>query len=86
VRAILVAMQHDQVQIRRPTITATQARARLIALEAERTAALAEGLGDVDSYMAELEEDRVRWRHHYAMAAVTDIATVIGGLFGRPQG
>jgi hypothetical protein len=79
-------MQHDQVEIRRPTITAPQARARLIALEAERVAALAEGLGDVEAYMAELDEDRERWRRHYAMAAVTDIATVLGGLFGRPQG
>lgn len=79
-------MQENHVQIRRPTITAPQARARLIALEAERVAALAAGLADVDSYMRELDDDVERWRHHYAMAAVTDIATVVGGVFGRNQG
>jgi hypothetical protein len=67
-------------------VTAPEARARLVALEAERVAALEAGLGHVEPYMAALEEDRERWRHHYAMAVVTDIATVVGGLYGRQQG
>lgn len=65
---------------------AVDLRDRLSELYAERTLALGAGLGDVDSYMADLQEEIVQTRKLFVGAAVTEIATLHGELFGAHQG
>lgn len=61
-------------------------RDRLDELRAERALALLAGLGAVDSYMADLEEETAQTRECYLCAAVTEIATLRGELFGAQRG
>jgi len=55
-------------------------------LTAERALASIEGLDEDVDYMADLEEELATMRHAYAMAAVTEIATLRGSLSGHPAG
>lgn len=65
---------------------AVDLRDRLTELYTERTLALGAGLGAVPSYMTDLEEEIFQTRELYVGAAVTEIATLRGELFGAYQG
>lgn len=69
-----------------PPVTALAARTHVTDLEAERKLALAAGLGRIELYMDDLEEELVLWRAIYAIAAVTEIATLRAELFGPEIG
>jgi hypothetical protein len=66
--------------------TALEVRSQVTQLEAERALALKEGLGEVRAYMADLEKELESWRRLYVTAAVTEIATLRGELFGPQLG
>jgi hypothetical protein len=68
------------------SISALDVRRQLIQLEAERALALEAGLGKVDAYMADLAEELELRRSLYVAAAVTEMATLRGELFGRQVG
>ena len=68
------------------TVSAPELQERLQLLYIERALAEAEGLGSNRAYMADLEQDIARSRIAYAGAAVTEIATLRGELWGRRQG
>ena len=55
-------------------------------LTAERALASIERLDEDVDYMADLEDELATMRHAYAMAAVTEIATLRGSLSGRRAG
>jgi hypothetical protein len=67
-------------------MTALQARSHLSELEAERALARSNPLANVDLYMADLEEEIAAWRSVYVGAAVTEIASLRGELFGPQVG
>jgi hypothetical protein len=67
-------------------MTAPEARSHLTQLEAERALAHTTGLGAVPAYMADLEDEIEAWRSVYVAAAVTEIASLRGELFGRQAG
>ena len=55
-------------------------------LTAERALASIERLDEDVDYMADLEDELATMRHAYAMAAVTEIATLRSSLSGRRAG
>jgi hypothetical protein len=61
-------------------------RRRLWALEGERHAALAAGLGANALYMSHLDRDIADTREAFVGHAVTDIAVLRAALSGRLQG
>ncbi len=61
-------------------------RTQLLALEAERSAALAWGLADLPAYRADLEQDIEIMRSAYTTAAVTEIASLRSALSGPQVG
>ena len=61
-------------------------RTQLLALEAERTAAVAWGLADVAAYRDDLEEEIAIMRSAYTSAAVTEIASLRSALSGPQVG
>jgi hypothetical protein len=67
-------------------VRAVDIRDRLGELYTERTLALGAGLGVVHSYMTDLNEEILQTRERYVGAAVTEIATLRGELFGAHQG
>jgi hypothetical protein len=67
-------------------MTALQARTYLSELEAERAFAVFSSLSAVDAYMADLDDEITNWRNVYVGAAVTEIATLRGELFGPQVG
>jgi hypothetical protein len=67
-------------------ISALELRRHVIQLEAERALAIGEGLGAVEAYMADLDEELEHRRHLYVAAAVTEIATLRAELFGPQLG
>jgi hypothetical protein len=67
-------------------MTALEARSQLGELEAERALAASTPLAGVDAYMADLEEEIATLRNVYVGAAVTEIATLRGELFGLQEG
>jgi hypothetical protein len=69
-----------------PALSALDLRDQLVQLEAERALALDAGLGDVRAYMADLDEERAYRRRLYVAAAVTEMATLRGELFGALEG
>jgi hypothetical protein len=66
--------------------TAVEVRNRLAELETERALAIADGLGDVDTYMADLADEIEGTRQLLVVSAVTEIATLRGELFGVESG
>jgi hypothetical protein len=66
--------------------TAVELRTHIARLEAERSLALATGLGAIDLYMAHLDEELDGCRQAYTAAAVTEIATLQAELWGANQG
>jgi hypothetical protein len=67
-------------------MNALQARSHLSELEVERALAGSTSLAGVDSYMADLEQEIATWRNVYIGAAVTEIASLRGELFGPQYG
>jgi hypothetical protein len=61
-------------------------RTQLLALEAERIAAVAWGLADVPAYAADLEGEIEVMRAAYTSAAVTEIASLRSALSGPQVG
>jgi hypothetical protein len=61
-------------------------RTQLLALEAERAAAVAWGLADLPLYSDDLEEDIEIMRSAYTSAAVTEIASLRSALSGPQVG
>jgi hypothetical protein len=66
--------------------TAVEVRHRLAELEAERAIAIADGLGDVETYMADLADEIDATRQLLVVSAVTEIATLRAELFGAELG
>ena len=67
-------------------MTAVEARSHLAELHAERGLALSTGVADIESYMADLDEEIAVWRWLYNVAAVTEIATLRAELSGAQVG
>ncbi len=67
-------------------MTALEARTQLGELEIERALARSTPLAGVDLYMADLEEEIATVRNVYVGAAVTEIASLRGELFGQQVG
>jgi hypothetical protein len=57
-------------------MTAADARSHLVQLESERAMAHLEGLGDVQAFMADLEDEIYEWRRRYIATALTEFATL----------
>ncbi len=66
--------------------SATDVRHHLDDLLAERSLADAQGLLDVDAYRSDLDTEIAVVRSAWVGAAVTELATFRGQLYGRPQG
>ena len=67
-------------------VDALEVGSRVAELEMERGLALRTALGGVRSYMADLDEELEQCRHLYAVAVVTEIATLRAELFGAQTG
>ena len=67
-------------------MSALEARSHLSELEAERALVGFSALAEVEPYMADLEEEIATWRTVYTGAAVTEIASLRGEMFGRQVG
>ncbi len=65
---------------------ATEMQTQLQQLHAERALASIEGLSGDSAYMADLDEEIAVTRSAYVGAAVTEIATFRGELYGRQVG
>lgn len=61
-------------------------RQHLESLRTERAVAEAAGLGGNDVYMHNLDDEYEMCQRAYVGAAVTELATFRGELFGRQQG
>ena len=57
-------------------MTAADARSHLVELEAERAHAHVEGVGEVQTFMADLADEIDRWRRRYIAAALTEFTTL----------
>ena len=67
-------------------VDALEVGSRLSELEMERGLAQGTALGNVRSYMADLEEELEDTRERYAVAVVTEIAMLRAELFGAQVG
>jgi hypothetical protein len=67
-------------------MSATDLHARLQELESERALAHLTGVADVKLYMRDLEREIANSRHAWRGAAVTEIASFRGQLFGAQLG
>jgi hypothetical protein len=65
---------------------AAEMQTHLQQLHAERALASIEGLAGNSAYMADLDEEIAATRSAYIGAAVTEIASLRGELYGRQQG
>ena len=77
-------MQEEQFQIM--SVTAAEAREYAGRLQAERALAQQTGVADIAAYLEDLDDELEFWRHHFTMAAVTEIASLHAELFGASQG
>jgi hypothetical protein len=68
------------------SVSALELRTHVLQLEAERALAVSMGLGENETYMADLDEELELRRHLYLAAAVTEIASLRGELFGPQLG
>ena len=67
-------------------MTTLELRTKLLALEAERAAAVAWGLADIPAYREDLETEIAARRDAYVGAAVTEIASLRSSLSGPQVG
>jgi hypothetical protein len=65
---------------------ATEMHTHLKQLQAERALASIEGLAGDSAYMADLDEEIATTESAYVGAAVTEIASLRGELYGRQVG
>jgi hypothetical protein len=65
---------------------ATEMQTHLQQLHTERALASIEGLSSDSAYMADLDEEIAVTRSAYIGAAVTEIASFRGELYGRQEG
>jgi hypothetical protein len=65
---------------------ATEMHIHLKGLQAERALASVEGLASDAAYMADLDDEIAVTRSAYVGAAVTEIASLRGQLWGRQEG
>ena len=77
-------MQDGDIQML--AMTAADARHHIGELEAERALALGSGIGKVDPYMEDLDDELEVWRRLYVLAAVTEIASLRAELAGTDNG
>jgi hypothetical protein len=63
-------------------VSAVDARAHVVELEAERALAQATGVGSISRYMDDLDWELDAWRQVYTAAAVTEIAILRAGFDG----
>jgi hypothetical protein len=57
-------------------MTAADARSHLVQLEAERAVADLEGLGEVQAFVADLEDEIDQWRRRYIATALSEFASL----------
>jgi hypothetical protein len=67
-------------------VSAVEIRAYLGRLRMERLEAKLAGLGECEAYMTELDDEITHSSSAFVGAAVTEIATLRGELFGRQAG
>lgn len=67
-------------------MTASELHNHIRELQAERALAETTGVAGIASYMADLELDIARSHAAFVGAAVTEIATLRGELYGRLEG
>jgi hypothetical protein len=67
-------------------MTAAELHTQLRDLQAERALAETTGVAEIASYMADLERDIAESHAAFVGAAVTEIATLRGELYGRLEG
>ncbi len=67
-------------------MTAADLHSQLLELQAERALAESTGVAGIASYMADLERDIAQSHAAFVGAAVTEIATLRGELYGRNYG
>jgi hypothetical protein len=67
-------------------MTASELHTQLRELQAERALAESTGVAGIGTYMADLERDIARSHAAFVGAAVTEIATLRGELYGRLYG
>jgi hypothetical protein len=72
--------------IKQPAVEAVEVRGHLARLEAERALALSTGVGEIEAYMADLDEEIEVCRQLYVASAVSEIATLRAELFGAQVG
>jgi hypothetical protein len=75
----------DQGQVEDVPMSAFEVQIHLSELLVERALALIEGLATDGAYMADLD-DEIATRHAYIAAAITEVATLRGGLSGPQVG
>jgi hypothetical protein len=67
-------------------MTVSELHTHLRELQAERAVAETTGVAGIAAYMADLERDIARSHAAFVGAAVTEIASLRGELYGRLQG
>jgi hypothetical protein len=65
------------------SVTAADARAHVVELQAERALAEATGVASIESYIHDLDWELDAWRQVYITAAVTEIASLRAQLDGK---
>jgi hypothetical protein len=65
------------------SVTAANARAHVIELEAERALAEETGIAQIGAYIDDLDWELEAWRQVYVTSAVTEIAVLRAELDGR---
>lgn len=66
--------------------TAVEVRAHLVELQNEKAIARSSGVGNLDTYMADLDEEIEATRQLYVASAVTEIASLRAEISGRDLG
>jgi hypothetical protein len=61
-------------------MTAADARSHLVQLEAERALTHVDGLGEVQDFVADLEDEIDEWRRRYIATALSEFATLRAGI------
>lgn len=77
-------MTHDHIN--NFELTAVEIRRQLIQLDGERALAISTGVADIETYIADLDEEIEVWRSLYLVAAVTEIATLRAEISGAQAG
>ena len=79
-------MSYHQRNIGHLELTALEIRSHLIQLQDEKALAIRTGVAEIPIYITDLNEEIGMWRSLYAIAAVTEMATLRAELFGAQAG